>query len=89
MAGVAQSSGEPELLGTGGSVRAARGLGPGGGFSPREGATEGGGWGRPSRSMEGISSGLGMAMAAFWALPSWPGARGRPAQLPHVLASSV
>lgn len=40
---------------------AARGLGPGGGLlRPREGATEGGGWGG-LRSMEGISSGFGMA----------------------------
>lgn len=44
----------------GGSVRGSKRIGPGGGFSPREGATEGGGWGGPPRSMEGISSGLGI-----------------------------
>ena len=31
--------------------------------------------------MEGISIGLGMSTAAFWALSSWPGARGRPRAL--------
>ena len=76
----AQSSGEPELLGMGPVSGQQEDWGQVGASAPEREPLKGGGWQRPSRSMEGISSGLGMAMAAIWALPSWPGARGRPVQ---------